>query len=95
MVQKYNQAVDSESAHEILTKKLEMAEQRSQEIEQMEEQAKEVKKQASAKPEKSWMDNPAVKQAGRTAASILTRSLLGVLGLGGSTRRRKTGGLFR
>jgi hypothetical protein len=97
MVQKYNQEVDSESAHEILTKKIEMAEQRSQEIEQMEVQAKEEKKQskqAAAKPEKTWMDNPAVKQAGRTAASILTRSLLGVLGLGGSTRRRKSGGLF-
>lgn len=93
LVQKYNHAVDSESAHEILTKKIELAEQRSQEIEQLEEQAKtEVReeKRAAAKPEKSWMDNPAVKQAGRTAASILTRSLLGVLGLGGTTRRRKS-----
>jgi uncharacterized protein len=97
LVQKYNQVVDNESAHEILTKKIELAEQRSQEITQLEEQAKteaKEEKRAAAKPEKSWMDNPAVKQAGRTAASILTRSLLGVLGLGGSTRRRKTTSWF-
>lgn len=97
LVQKYNQVVDNESAHEILTKKIELAEQRSQEISQMETQAKneaKEEKRAAAKPEKSWMDNPAVKQAGRTAASIITRSLLGVLGLGGTTRRRKTTSWF-
>jgi hypothetical protein len=92
LVNKYNQETDSESAYELLNKKLELAEQRSAEIQQMQEQAKEEKK-AAAKPEKSWVDSPIVKQAGRTAASILTRSLLGVLGLGGSTRRRK-GSLF-
>lgn len=89
---KYNNEVDSESAYEILNQKIAAAEQRGQEIEQMKEQAKEEKK-PSSKPEKTWMDNTAVKQVGRTAASILTRSLLGVLGLGGSTRRRR-GGLF-
>jgi uncharacterized protein len=89
---KYNQNVDNESAYELLNKKLEVAEQRSSEIEQMQEQAKQEKK-SSAKAEQSWVDNPMVKQAGRTAAAILTRSLLGVLGLGGSTRRKK-GGLF-
>jgi uncharacterized protein len=86
---KYNGEVDSESAYELLTKKIEVAEQRSGEIKQMEEQAK-AEKKTSSKPEKTWMDSPVVKQAGRTAASILTRSLLGVLGLGGSTRRRKS-----
>jgi hypothetical protein len=39
-------------------------------------------------PEKSFFDNPAVKQAGRTAASIITRSLLGALGISSSSRRR-------
>lgn len=94
---KYNEPVDNESAYEILHQKIEAAQQRSTEIKQLEEQARvqarEEKGVAKAKPEKTWMDNPAVKQAGRTAASILTRSLLGVLGLGGSTRRRR-GGLF-
>jgi hypothetical protein len=92
LANKYNQEVDNESAYELLNKKIELAAQRSDEIEQMQQQAKEEKKAAS-KPEKSWVDNPVVRQAGRTAASILTRSLLGVLGLGGSTRRRK-GSLF-
>lgn len=93
---KYNEAVDPESAHEILTKKLEAAGQRKEEIEQMEAQAKEEKREAkrsAAKKEESWMDNPVVRQAGRTAASILTRSLLGVLGVG-STRKRRSKGFF-
>jgi DNA helicase HerA-like ATPase len=93
---KYNEAVDSESAHEILTRKLEAAEQRTEEIEQMEQQAKEEKREArrsTAPKEESWMDNPVVRQAGRTAASILTRSLLGVLGVG-STRKRRSSGWF-
>jgi predicted flap endonuclease-1-like 5' DNA nuclease len=94
MVQKYNQAVDSHSAYEILNQKIEAAVQRTQEIEELEQQAKAKPKQAAAKAEKTWMDNPAVKQAGRTAASILTRSLLGVLGLGGTTRRKKTTSWF-
>jgi uncharacterized protein len=92
LVAKYNQDVDSESAYELLNKKLQVAEQRSTEIQQMQEQAKQEKK-ASSKPEPSWIDSPIVKQAGRTAAAILTRSLLGVLGVGGSSRRRK-GSLF-
>jgi DNA helicase HerA-like ATPase len=94
LVAKYNQEVDSESAHEILTQKIALAEQREQEIVQMEQQAKEEaraqKRTAATKKEKDWTDSPMVKQAGRTAASILTRSLLGVLGLGGSTRRKKS-----
>jgi DNA helicase HerA-like ATPase len=93
---KYNEAVDSESAHELLTRKLEAAEQRKEEIEQMEQQAKEEKREAkrsAPKKEESWMDSPVVRQAGRTAASILTRSLLGVLGVG-STRKRRSKGFF-
>jgi DNA helicase HerA-like ATPase len=80
---KYNQVIDSESAYELLTAKLNESESRNQQ----EQEAKESNK--STKKEETWMDNPAVKQATRTAASILTRSLLGVLGLGGTTRRRK------
>ena len=80
----YNQAVDSKSAYEILNEKLEQAIERENDVEE-----KEVKK-AGSKKEETVFDNPVVRQAGRTAASILTRSLLGVLGLGGSTRRRKS-----
>jgi len=87
----YNAVVDSESAYEILNEKLKVAEQREAEIEQMEEQAKEEKKAQKAAPkEKSILDNPIVRSAGRTAATMITRSLLGVLGLSGSSRRRKS-----
>ncbi|MDQ6610412.1 MAG: DUF853 domain-containing protein [Bacteroidota bacterium] len=93
LVTKYNQSIDSESAYEILNKKLAVSEQQTEEIKQMQQQAKEAKKSES-KPEKTWMDNTVVKQAGRTAASILTRSLLGVLGLGGTSRGRRNTRLF-
>jgi uncharacterized protein len=86
---KYNQQVDNHSAYEILTEKINQAEQRGEEIKQMQEQAKADKKAANREPkEKSILDNPIVRSAGRTAATMITRSLLGVLGLGGSTRRR-------
>ncbi len=92
---KYNQAIDSKSAYEILTEKINLAEQRSEEIKQMEQEAKEEKKMTARAPkETGFFDSPIVKSAGRTAATMLTRSLLGVLGLGGTTRRRKTRSLF-
>ena len=85
LVAKYNQSIDNESAYEMLTGKLEQA---SQKAEQDRETAHEQQTSGrTAKKEESIFDNPMVKQVGRTAASVLTRSLLGVLGLGG---RRKS-----
>lgn len=81
---KYNTAVDSESAYEILNKKLAAA---AEVPPPQEEEDAPKAAPGREKKEKGFFDNPAVKQAGRTAASILTRSLLGVLGLGGTTRR--------
>src|SRR5450432_30876 len=78
LVTKYNEAIDSQSAYEILTQKLEDA----------------AKKTADApadikgKPAPGFFDNPIVKQVGRTAASVITRSLLGALGLGGRSSRK-------
>jgi uncharacterized protein len=85
LVSKYNTPVDSESAYEILNKKIEEAQQRSQEIDQLQQKAKAEK---AAPKEKSFLDNPIVRSAGRTAATMITRSLLGVLGLGSSRRRK-------
>jgi DNA helicase HerA-like ATPase len=83
LADKYNKEVDNKSAHEILTEKLEIAASN-------EEEAEDQKKTARKAPaEKGFFDNPTVKQVGRTAASIITRSLLGVLGLGGTTRKRR------
>ena len=95
MATKYNQVVDSESAYEILNEKINQAEQRTEEIKKMEQQAKEEKKTAGRQPkETDFLDNPIVRSAGRTAANMITRSLLGVLGLGGSTRRKKSSRSF-
>lgn len=77
----YNKMLDSVSAYEILTEKMNRA------IQQAEEK---YEGKRAGKKEETIFDNPMVKQMGRTAASVITRSLLGVLGLGGSTRRRRT-----
>jgi uncharacterized protein len=84
LVAKYNQVIDSESAHEILTEKLNEAAAMTEE--------KAIKKSRKVKQEKSTVeevfDSPVMKQVGRTAASMITRSLLGALGLGGRSRRK-------
>ena len=79
---KYNKEVDSESAYEILNSKLQEAADKGS------EEAEEATTKAKAKKEESFLDNPMVKQVGRTAAGIITRSLLGALGLGGRSRRK-------
>jgi len=83
---KYNQVIDSESAYEILTHKLEDAAKKT--AEEQEEKPRPGKKSEKAEP--GFFDNPVVKQVGRTAASVITRGLLGALGLGGRSSRRKS-----
>jgi DNA helicase HerA-like ATPase len=84
LIGKYNQAIDSESAYEILTARMEQAVKQAGEEKQ---QTEAEKKTTRPTKEPSIFDNTAVKQATRTAASILTRSLLGALGLGGRRKR--------
>ena len=81
LVAKYNQVIDSNSAYEILTAKLEEA-------------AANPPVAASSKavkPEKSALekvtDNTIVKSMMRQAGNTIVRSLLGSLGLGGRTRK--------
>ncbi|MES1217290.1 MAG: helicase HerA-like domain-containing protein [Bacteroidota bacterium] len=80
LVAKYNQVIDSRSAYEILTDKLNNAADKNDDNQNGGDTKKPVKK------EESFFDNPVVKQVGRTAASVITRSLLGVLGLGGKRK---------
>jgi hypothetical protein len=88
---KYNQVIDSVSACEMLTEKLNEAEQKTQEQKQEERQEQQVKKERkSTAKDKGILDNPVVKSMTRTAGNTLVRSLLGVLGLGGRSRRRKS-----
>lgn len=79
---KYNQEIDSVSAHEILTEKLKDAAAREQERE-----ANKPKKRAAK--DKSIFDDPVVRSMTRTAGNTIVRALLGVLGIGGTTRRRR------
>jgi uncharacterized protein len=88
LVKKYGTLVDNESAYEMLTEKLAEAARNASE----DAAAKEAEKTGRKAPrEESIFDNTIVKQAGRTAASIITRSLLGALGLSGTGRKRKKG----
>ena len=90
LVAKYNKAIDSESAYEILTAKLEEAAENSA----TEEKATGKK----AKEEKSTLekvaDNTIVKSMVRTAGNTIVRSLLGALGLGGRSRSTKSKSWF-
>lgn len=89
LASKYNQTVDSESAYEILNAKLEAAASKNDEADEEEEKASPRSSGGRAKKEESFLDNPIVKSVGRTAANMITRSLLGALGLGGRTTSRR------
>ena len=84
LAKKYNVSIDSDSAYEILNRKLQEAAAQDKQ----EEEQKAAAKPKKAAKEESFFDNTAVKQASRTAASIITRSLLGALGLGGRGKRK-------
>ncbi|RYF81936.1 MAG: DUF853 family protein, partial [Chitinophagaceae bacterium] len=85
LVSKYSQDVDSHSAYEMLTQKLQEAAENAP--------ARPAGK-ASAKEEMSTLEkvanNSVVKSIARTAGNTIVRSLLGALGLGGRSRSRKT-----
>jgi len=82
---KYNQVIDNKSAYEILTEKLEDAAKK----EEQEAEEKTTRK-TTAKKEKTIFDDPTVRSMTRTAGNTIVRTLLGVLGLGGRSRRRKS-----
>lgn len=92
LVRKYNQEIDRESAYEILNGKIQEAQEMSasREVEAPERSSGRQREEKSTV--EKVLDNPMARQVGRTVARELTRGLLGVLGLGGSSRsRRKTG----
>ncbi|MBL7743429.1 MAG: DUF853 family protein [Chitinophagaceae bacterium] len=86
---KYNQVIDSKSAYEILTEKLNEAAERTEESKKQQEEEKETKTtKTTTKKEKGFFDDPVVKSMTRTAGNTIVRSLLGALGLGGRSRRK-------
>ena len=85
---KYNKTVDSESAYEILNEKLNEAAKKEEE--QKQQKAEEKQERTSPKREKTILDDPIVKSMTRTAGNTIVRSLLGVLGLRGRSRRSRS-----
>ena len=83
LVAKYNQTIDSESAYEILTAKLQEAADKSQD--QGDSGNAKSKKEEPSTFEKV-ANNTIVKSMARTAGNTIVRSLLGALGLGGRSR---------
>jgi uncharacterized protein len=90
LVAKYNRVIDTESAYEILTAKLEEA------AENTDEQAANPGKAEKQQPStlEKMANNTVVKSMMRTAGNTIVRSLLGALGLGGRSRSKKSSGWF-
>lgn len=88
---KYNQVIDSVSAYEMLTQKLEDASNKPAEPAPVDSPPPPKKERKTSTKEKGVLDNPVVRSMTRTAGNTLVRTLLGVLGLGGRSRRK---GLF-
>lgn len=82
LIDKYNQVIDRKSAYEILTEKLETAEEETPK-----------RKTRREKEEKSVLEkignHSVTKSIMRTAGNMIVRSLLGALGVSTTTRRRK------
>ncbi len=92
LVAKYNQVIDSHSAYEMLTAKLEEAAQKSAAAEEEKAAAKNKKTEKEAPSALEQIaGNTVVKSMMRTAGNTIVRSLLGALGMGG----RSTGGRSR
>jgi uncharacterized protein len=93
LAKKYAETADTESAYEILNAKLEEAAQKTADEKEAKEAEKAAKKSSGGKQEKSTiekvLDNSVTRQIGRTAANVITRSLLGALGLGGKSSSKK------
>ncbi len=94
LVKKYNEVIDSHSAHEMLTEKLNGAVEADDESDE-----KDVKQASKQEPKEStviedMVDSTAGRQVMRTVARELTRGLLGVLGVSSTRRRKKSSGWF-
>ena len=89
----YNQTVDAHSAYEMLMERMAASKAESDEA-----AANAPAKPAGGRAEKSTLDtiltSSVGRQVGRTAASMITRTLLGVLGFGTSRSSRKKSGWF-
>lgn len=86
LASKYREDLNRESANEILAKKLEASSK-----EKAEEEARKVEEKSeksSGRKEKSTFEKAVNSSVGKTIIREVTRGFLGVLGLGGSRRRK-------
>ncbi|MDR6570230.1 DUF853 family protein [Chitinophaga ginsengisegetis] len=88
LVKKYGEEIDSESAYEILTAKLQEAADKTAAAEAAPKSSGKQKQEKGVLEQ--VMDSSVARQVGRTAANIITRSLLGALGLGGKSSKSKS-----
>ncbi|MEI3801932.1 hypothetical protein SAMN05660461_6309 [Chitinophaga ginsengisegetis] len=88
LVKKYGEEIDSESAYEILTAKLQEAADKTAATEAAPKSSGKQKQEKGVLEQ--VMDSSVARQVGRTAANIITRSLLGALGLGGKSSKSKS-----
>ncbi|NNG26159.1 MAG: DUF853 family protein [Ignavibacteriaceae bacterium] len=93
LIPKYNETVDRESAYEMLIEKISEAKK------ELNKKVKTKKKTKTKTPKRRTrrtkstfeqvLSSPTAKQVGRTFVREITRGILGVLGLGGTTKRRR------
>jgi len=85
IARKYNEVIDRDSAYELLKKKVEDAKEDSPQVKEKDEKEE--------KEEGGFLDtvgNAVNSSVGRVVMREVTRGLLGVLGLGGTSRRNKS-----
>ena len=84
LVKKYNEAIDRESAHEILSKKMEESEKLAEKEKQLKEEEKKIKqedreKKVKEKKQPPLIDKTTQHQITRTVINVLERGILGLL----------------
>jgi hypothetical protein len=84
--------IDTQSAYEILNAKLEEAAENTAEAQKASTPRRPVKEEESAFEKVA--NNTIVKSMMRTAGTTIVRSLLGSLGLGGKSRKKKSSSWF-
>jgi len=82
----YNESIDRESAHEILTRILEEAHSEDHQSQMKDQRSRERREKSTLE---KMLDSTVTRQVGRTVARELTRGLLGVLGVRTTARRKR------
>jgi hypothetical protein len=93
LVSKYNKVIDRDSAFEILTQKLTVAPEESEEA-PAQSSGKAAKQEEEGSIVGDIMGSTVGRQVARTVARELTRGLLGVLGISGTSSKKKKNSWF-